>query len=501
MSFSATPRLLCAGALLFLAACSPGEDAAAPPPAQTPEELALALAAFGLSEPGRVTWDNRTEAEGVYTFTGLVVNDEDGALNAETMVFAHPRLTDEGPVFSEMTMDQGAITFEAGVANFDRLLVTDPGPELADAAAAFFQGRESTFDSDNLAGQRFGALRLTGLSVDGQGEDGGPMQFSLADLHAENSDGEKLEAFSLTDLNLNGEDADGERFSMTLNGVQAANISLASLNVDSPEAMTSTFGTGDSYENFLITGLNVDAGGVRVTMPEMAAEAEPRNDNEIVTTLSMPALTVSAAPEGGEMGSQFAMALGMLGYEQIELSMASTAIYDIAADRMVTEGDNYLRFADGFELRTDQAMSGISAYTAAYAEWMASDTAGDAAPPMDQIMAPLMIERLNIEFEDQGLLERGFAAAAMMQGQEPEMMRMQAAGMVGMLGAFTGDTVPPQLMAQAQGALMGFISDGGTLSIAIEPETPFSAAAFAGQSELLDISEAGIVVTHQEPEE
>jgi hypothetical protein len=504
MSFSRSHTLLAAGLLLFAAACSPGEEAAAPSSetgAVSAEEAQLALAAFGLDEPGRVSWENRTEDDGVYTFTNLTVRDDDGTLTAATMTLAQPRLSDEGPVFRRMTLDEGEIVFPDGVARFDQFLVDEPGPDLADAAAAFFQGRESTFDGENLAAQRFGEIRLTNLSVDGQTDDGGPMQFSLANLQARNSDGETLQSFDLSELSLEASSQEpGGALTMTLGAIEATSVNLAAFSLDPAQSVTSAFSAGDAYDRVAVSDLVINSSGLQISMPSLTAETEARGEDSVYGAVTMPNLTLAADPAGGDMGAQFAMALGQMGYEQFTFSMVSNTVYDKAADRVETEGENSLRFEDGFEMRFDQSLSGVAAYTAAYAAWFADDPASDATPPMAEIMAPLMVERFAIALEDQGLLDRAFAAAAAQQGLEPEVMRMQAAGMIGMMSAFAGDIATPALMAQAQGALMGFISTGGTLEIELAPETPVSAAELAGPQGPARLEAAGLTIRHQAPE-
>ena len=498
MSFSPSPTLLAAGLLLFAVACSPGaEDAGPATGALSAEEAAQALAAFGLDEPGRVAWESRTEENGVYTFTNLTVSDVDGTLTAATMTLAQPRLSDEGPVFTRLTLADGEITYPDGVARFEQFLVDEPGPDLADAAAAFFQGRESTFEGDSLAAQRFGEIRLMNLSVDGEADDGGPMQFRLANLQAQNSDGETLEAFDLSELSLDASSAEaGEVFTLTLGSVEATSVNLAALNLDPARSITGAFNVGDAYERFAMSDLAINASGLQVEMPTLTAQTEARGDNAVSGQLSMPSLTLSADPEGGELGAQFAMALGQMGYDRFTFSMISNTVYDKSADRVETEGENSLRFEDGFEMRFDQSLSGV----AAYAAWFADDPASDATPPMAEIMAPLMVERFAIALEDQGLLDRAFSAAAAQQGVEPEMIRMQAAGMIGLMSSFAGDMASPQLMAQAQGALMGFVSSGGTLEIELAPEAPVSAAELTGQAGPANLEAAGLTIRHQAPE-
>ncbi len=505
MSASVTPSLFCAGLLLFAAACSPGDETSAPAPgdgAPASEASSTALAAFGLEEQGRVSWESRTERQGVYTFTGLMVTDEDGTLTAATMTLAQPRLSEEGPVFERMVLEAGEITYPDGVARFDQLLVDQPGPGLADAAAAYFQGREATVEDETLQAERFGELRVTNLDVEGQSEGGGPLRFSLANLQAQDSDGETLGAFELTGLSLETSSPEAnERFSMNLDRVEAQTLTLSALDLASPQAVTGALNAGQGYDRFAMTGLAINASGLQIAMPEMRAETERRGEAVVAGMMVMPSLTLSADPEGGDLGAQFATALTQLGYEQFDLSMISNTVYDTANDRVATEGENALRFQDGFEMRFDQSLSGIAAYTAAYAAWFASQPPPDAVAPLDEVLAPLMVERFAIALEDQGLLDRAFAAAAEQQGVEPAMIRMQAAGMIGLMSAFAGDAVSPQILAQAQGALMGFVSAGGTLEIELAPDTPVSAAELIGENGSANLDAAGLTIRHQAPNE
>ncbi len=490
--------VLLAGVLGLVAACSPGaEDADTAPEATVSEaERLRALAAFGLAEQGRVTWDARVEDQGVYRFTGLTLTDTEGVLTVETMTFDNPRVTDEGPVFDALVMDQGQITYPDGAARFEQVAVSDSGPGVAEAVAAFFQGREAVVDDADRAGQRFGEISIAGLDVEGVAEAGGPLELTLEALVASGYDGESLDRFSLLNLALDTQNDAGEDLSFRLERVEIDGFAAMMVDLMSERPFNGALNIGEAYDQFRVAGLTLDAGGILIDMPEMTGVTEDRGGETVAAIVSLPRLTLGADPNGGASGADLAAGFRQLGYDQFDLSLASTTVYDPDEDRVRTDGENALVLRDGFTLRFEQDVSGVAAYAQAYADWLETEPEDASSPPAD-VLSTLLLNRFAFSIEDQSLLERAFTAMAAEQGVDPEAMRMQATALIALGGAFAGDFADAALVRDVQMALVGFVGSGGTLVIELEPVEPISAADLAANG--VRQNGAGVVVRHQPP--
>ncbi|CAN0265272.1 unnamed protein product, partial [Chrysoparadoxa australica] len=143
----------------------------------------------------------------------------------------------------------------------------------------------------------------------------------------------------------------------------------------------------------------------------------------------------------------------------------------------------------------DQDISGVAAYAQAYAAWLAEAPEGETSPPAD-VLALLALNRFVIELEDEALLDNLFASMAAERGMSPEAMRAQASGLVAFASLLASDYADRALIQTAQGALMGFVASGGTLTIAVEPEEPLEMSRF---SDGTLPSDAGVSITHSPP--
>jgi hypothetical protein len=90
-----------------------------------------------------------------------------------------------------------------------------------------------------------------------------------------------------------------------------------------------------------------------------------------------------------------------------------------------------------------------------------------------------MIHSGELRLEDRSLLDRALTLMAEQQGATPEQLRSQAGLFVAMGAAMAGEALPPALVTELSGALTSFISEGGVLIAAFEPDAPVSAARFA----------------------
>lgn len=492
-------------AVIGLAACSPDTPNAESSTPVSAEAASDALAAFGLAEQGRVTWQSRSQEGARFTFEGVSIDDAEGALSAARLVLAEPALSDEGPVFARFELTDAEVTEADGDLNasFDRLLIVDAGPEVAEAVAAALQGRETFFDAADPAAGRFGEMRIEALSIIGSNETGQPLALSLASASASGHDGETLEQVRLEALRFDTTDDQGSPVFVSLDRLAADGLAsqlagLADVQAAPSAPLAGALTPNSQYESFAVTGLEVRAAGVRVDMPGLSGAVEEAGDRLISRTV-MERLSLSADADAGPQGAQFAQALDQLGYDALEFSLENAVVYDLDADRVQTIDENFLRLEDGFTLRFEQVASGAAAYAEAYAAWLESEGAQAGQTPPAEVFEPLMIERMVVSLEDQSLLDRSLGVLAEMQGVSPEQLRLQAGAYVALGAAFVGDMAPPQLMRELQGALTGFIGQGGTLTVTLAPDEPVSMSEIMGEGVTPDTSALGLSVRHEEP--
>jgi len=503
------PAVFIAG--LALLACSPGGPDA---PSQTGAESAgaavdeeaanAALGAFGLAEQGRVTWERMSRDGAAFTFENVTVTDPDGALTAARMVLTGPRITEEGPVFERFELTEAEIDQRAGLrAGFARLSIVDAGPELAEAVAAALQGRDAALEGADPATGRFGEISIDALTVVGVDEDGRPIELDVRSAEARGSDGETIEALRLEQLVFATQDEQGAPVTVELGALSAQGIAaqLAGL-ADSETApaapLAGALTPNSQYDSFSIRDLAVRASGVMVELPGLAGTVEEAGENRLISRTVMERLSITADPEAGSQGAQFATALDQLGYETLNFSLENAVVYDLEADRVQTIEDNYLRLEDGFTLRFEQVARGAGAYAERYTAWLQDGGATGETPPAE-VFEPLMIERMVIALEDQSLLDRSLGAMAEMQGVTPEQLRVQAGAYVALGAAFAGELVPPQLLSQLQSALTGFIGQGGTLTVTMAPPEPVSMGVLVENGGATDAEALGLSVTHDAP--
>lgn len=461
------------------------------------------LDAFGLGSNSSASWDTLDQRGSVYTFTNFVVPNDDGGVTVGTLVLDSPEITDAGPMFASLTLtDIEAAAGGDGAFSIEGLSISAPGVQGAEVIAALLSGREPDMEAENLSLSELGSFSLSGLSLEFSGEDGETGTAALARLSSEiDADAGKVD-FGLAGLSMDVVTEEGMPVTMGMASLDATGFSLAALEAyggaDAGVDLSGLTGL-DTYDAIELMDLEVNVGGIVVAMPELTAEMDETRRG-LVSRSAMPSLTVSADAAAGPQAAQFAGILAGLGYEQLVFSAVGQSVYDEASDTVVTEGENYFRLEDGFEIRTDQSISGVAMYADALVSAMSGATTEEEINAATLEAAQLLIiERFVFSLEDQSLLERGLGLAAQMQGGTPESLRMQAAGFAAMIPAFTGGVLPPELATDLQIALSAFINQGGTLTFGVQPDQPISVGDMIAAGMASDISGLGLTVSHEAP--
>lgn len=496
---------------------------------------ALHLATSG---EGAVSWGERSFDDGVYTFTDVVfadttpedeadeetVEDETGGdvdfetVRAERMIVAGPRFDDNGDViFDRLSIENASFVAEDGETSeggFERLLLEGPNAVMVADFARGFSGEEMDEEEDpDFSSYRFDNFAFEGLSIASTEEDE-DFTFALARFAMEEYEGDRLGRLEISgvDFSATEEEAGEIRFAFdefVLENVGASLIDTfdrswaAELAAEAGEEVVTPAETlpedhnpFDAYDRFSFTGLDANIGGILVTMDSMSAEID-ENSNEVVMTSQMTPLVVRPDTEQA-FGAQLALGLGMLGYQQIELHGESEAVYNRREDRVYSRGENYFEMTDGFRIEAESNLSGYMAY-AREAMLLGTGMQPDEFDGEDimSMFDPLMIHRFVLRLEDRSLLDRALTAGSAAQGMTKDELRQQAGAMVslGLMGVPA--EVPRPLVSQLSAALVTFINEGGTVTIAIEPEEPISVGELvrASESGEFDYDAYGITVT------
>ena len=495
--------------LIGLSACSPGQDEAVDPSSEavSADEAREALAAFGLDEPGRITWESRRQDGAAFTFETVAISQDGRALSAGQLVLTAPEITEDGPVFQRFEITDAAMEEAGGLrTDVNRLTIIDAGPQLGGALAAALRGAEAGTDAADSDEWRFGEISVEGLTVVGLNENGQPLELTLNTASASDADGETIDALRLNQLSFATVDAQGAPVSVAIGALSADGVAagLAALGQGGGPAgpaapLAGALTPNTQYERFSVSELDVRASGLHAVMPGLSGAVEAAGDGRLISRTTMERLSLTADAEAGAQGDRVAQALDQLGYEAMNFSLANAVVYDLEADRVQTIEENYLRLEDGFTLRFEQAARGARAYAEEYEAWLERSGADESATPPAEVFEPLRIERMVIALEDQSLLDRSLGVLAEMQGVTPEQLRMQAGAYVALGAAFAGDMVPPQLLRELQGALIGFIGQGGTLTATLAPDEPVSMADLMDNGAGVNADALGLTVTHEGP--
>lgn len=535
MKFSALATSSMTALALALSACGPDDGTGAGRDAPAATEITqdqgeAGLAALNLADNPQISWGERSFEDGVFTFSELAFTPEGEAGEAftiEQFSLAAPRVNDDGQVEFDRLEALGLNGGEDdGQVRVARIYVDHPGPGLSAAIADMLSGRANAdtyeLDIDDISRFRFEGIGIEGVDIT-ETDAGNPVAISLTGFTMDDFDGDKLAAMVMTGLSLTATDPETGpvRFGLAEFSVEGLDGALVRGMADAegnPEeamqALSDWMMPVNLFDRFAMRGLDINAAGVQIAMPEMTSQVTERGD-EIVMTSAMPALSITGEA-GTPAGAQVAQALDMLGYDSFELSMGGETVYEPETDRYYTRGENYLELEDGLRISVDQDFGGFQAYMDRYSEVMAEifDEVedGDAAMAgldrdinamMMEAYEPLVLHSMRVAVEDRSLIERALGAAAAQQGVTPEEVRTQLVGLIGMGVMMAPPEMPRPLVSSLSQALMGFVQQGGTLVVEANPEEPVSVGTImeAAEAGNFDPALVGLNVTHMADED
>jgi hypothetical protein len=527
----------------LLGACTPDSDDSPVVLVEVDQGMAdAALLAMGLSGEGsnQITFESSDFTDGVYTFTNVTIRPPDNGDDEEELSEPGPKNTDKGDqdvsdfdpeeihadrmlITSPYMTDTGTVMMSAfaleaisvedddstTTVTLERFAVDQPNTIMAAELAAILLGDLDDDFEPSWDRYEFGNVSMDGFAVHGTDDDGdfavtlnrfamnnqtsdelgrfeimnfaidavtetGPLNIRLGELSI---DGLRTSAFSGL-MNAIAEDAGGDAVS------QAYLQSMANKSMD-------------TYDDFALRDVLVDAGGVNVSLDSLTGTMT-RDGDVIRSHTGLNSMTLSADASQAS-GAQLASALTMLGYEQINLSFAGETVYDEAAGRVYTAGENYILLEDGMRIDFTQDFGGYDAYFEAMERFFQE---GSDTDDVASLMRPLLINQFSIRLEDLSLLERGLNAGANLQGIPVEQLRAQTGMMIGMGLLSAPPEIPRAFVTELSTASTTFVNQGGSLTIDLSPQAPVSIGDLMDQAEAgtVDFDSLGLTIVADAPD-
>ncbi len=389
---------------------------------------------------------------------------------------------------------------ELEIGRFDLI---NPSPDLS-AWVSSIMGNGTPAPLPSAASLSFDRLSLSALDLRADDPAEGNMaDISIASIDLGKAAENRLGIFALQGLAMDIEDgAEDTAFTLSLDslglsGVKtgAANSFLEAAGSGDEEAAMAALGqvyanpVDPGFDRFELAGLALNGEGISLALPKVDSLVRRREDGEPVGFVTEPyTLTLSADPEGGEAGGELAGALGMIGFETVEVTGQGKAAYDPDTDRLTLQpGENRMELKDGFALSIGGDIGGYKAYGAAMQAIGLSGLSGGNEPDpaaAQEALSALALHGLEIEIDDNSMVDRVFNLVAAQSGEDPETVRNQAVGMLAMAPMMAGGAgVDMSIVTEATTALTAFLQDPGKLTIKLAPEQPLSAGTFAAMED------------------
>lgn len=523
----------------LLAACSPedNQDTSNVRVSQTQAETALSeMGLFGDINPN-ITYATLDVSDNQAVFRDVVFQaeaDDEGTLptpvRVEEMIVTAPRLgANDMLELDGLTLNQISMQDEDTELSIRRIIVDQPNAMMANDIGFLFSGSSFEDESVDISAYTFRtfaiedlelvantpatkdaeasdvAIRFDRMGIDHDRETG-LGELELSDFFLSATEDDTPVSFSVGSATLSG--LATRSLIPLMQGTTAAALKGDDERVESAiENITAEFvGQFQSrpwevYRSWQLNDFAMNASGIVIAMDAVHSGYEINGD--IVTErMELGALTLGAEGSSTE-ATELAEALDGLGYDEMSLTASYEARIDTVNDRYYSVRPGIIELEDGLRITIDQDFSGYLAYQDANGATMAEYGLEQAEVPLEVTLSDLELlhlNRLNIQLEDNSLLERAFTLAGAEQGLTAEEMRaqMSALVMISMMGA--GDAIPREVSSQLTPALMGFITNGGTLRIASEPDTPYSIGEVVqdGMSNTLDINALGLTITHEQ---
>ncbi|MCA8901008.1 MAG: hypothetical protein KDA53_07120 [Hyphomonas sp.] len=442
--------------------------------------------------------------------------------------------------FSRLMMDDVSLVpqdpeeAKNGSGTIGSIELVNPSPETAAWVAGMFgEGEEVEMPEGKALSFDHWAVKDVDFQI--HEEEGDQGEFTLGEVVVTHLQDEKASLMKVSKFNFDLIEAEsGNKMKMTLGNFEIRGADLQTLDEARDEAADPTDVKGmmklssqdpanPGYESVALNGFSMDMAGVKLDVPKLAS-AVGRNKAGTVVAVKTDPFKVTLATGEGELGEQLAGPLAMMGYETVELSGAGYQTYEPATDvTTYVKGQNYWevgsqpraraddtrtreellarakqlgltvgdkisdadlqaqvakREAGGFKV--DLAMKFAGARAMMVASEQQNLDAQNPAAALNSTIDNMILHNFELSFDDDGFVDRAFNAYATMNGEDPKVVRNQAAGLLAMAPLMAASTgIDAELIGEATSALSSFISDPKTLTIKLAPKEPVSVAALA----------------------
>ncbi len=513
--------LITAAAAALLTACG-GDKADSPP------ESAEAAIERATETAAEITVRSGDASEAGAALTALSLNQSgagrvsfaDSSTNGANASFSSVEIEveeDEAPLKIGTLSFEGLETGDSGEANFGRMLMSDlsvsdddsdtetemkiasvelinPSPETA-AWVASLMGDGDPAEFPAAADFGFDSWTMNALSVVLDEEDDAEGTFGIDQIVINGMKNERAASAVLSGMKLDMIDGeDGTKVDVNLDAITVSGADLKVLSAlqnagESEDEMASAVmdamysdPVDPGFDAMSVSNFTVDAGGANFALPSLNYLVDRNGAGEPTKLTVEPfTATLSADADAGEVGSQLAGGLGMIGYETMEFSGAGESDYDPENDIVSYEaGKNYFTLADGFTMNFGGKLEGYRAYSEAIAGSMTPEAldAANSQEMMTEALGALTVHSFEFSFEDDSFVDRMFNLAAAQSGEDPAQMRNQVVAMMSMAPMMAGGSgIDMELITEASGAVSSFISDPQTLTIKLDPEEPIAIGA------------------------
>ncbi len=466
---------------------------------------------LGMVDNPAVSWSDVTTQGDTYIFSDFVQTMSEGQLSAQTVVVEGLRPGTDVPVFDAVRFADGTVIHEGEViGRFDMFSADVSGEAFATRWRSALQGNEIESLLDYGGSVR--EMRVEGLQFEGSAsaeDGGGDFILGVDQISFEDRDGDGFASMSLSNLGFTADDPEtGTPLVFSIETIQGTQVLMDSLlNGSDPSSFDPELMFAKTYDSFDMTNLLMEVGGLRFAIPSATSSIQEIAGGALRTTFDMPRFSMVVDAASDPQAAQVAGSLAMLGYENIDLSYTSSYVFDPAADRLYSDGPSAFTLREGGTIDTRFDMTGISAYVesmmAVQAEAEAEAEGGMASPideaQMLEIFNALSVTEFSFSFEDAGLLDRGLALFAAQSGVDVETARMQAAGLVALGTMQANEVLPPAVVSQMSQAVMGFIQNGGTITVSVNPPEPVGVMGMIDPSGGFNAEAAGLSFSHEAP--
>ncbi|MEM5515608.1 hypothetical protein WNY37_01520 [Henriciella sp. AS95] len=517
-------------ALAVLSGCGPSGDKTGDAPlgdvsirAGDPAEAEAVISAMSLtnSGDGAVAYATKSVDGAKASFSDITIaGDDAGGVKAASLEFDGLDMVDGKASFSKMTLSDISIEDEEmddTTVSVGTIEVLNPTPELAAwLASSFGDAEPAPFPSAEQVGFDSWSIKDVAVGFDDADAKG---TFGISNFEVRDLKDQKAARAVLSGLKFDVLDEDsGIPVKMNLDSLSMSGLDLAFLeaiqeNLDDEEAMMEAIMSkvydqpmDPGYDKISLSNFSVDAAGASFKMPSLDASVERNSDGQPVKYVTKPfSMTLDADPDGGEAGAGLAQALSMVGYESVELKGAGVSTYDPDKDIITFAAkDNYFELVDGAKFSFGGKLAGYAAYSkeAATAFDFEAMAEGEEPDPMalQGALGELELYNFELSIDDDSLVDRIFNAVAAQSGEDPAQMRQQASMMMGMAPMMAqGSGVDMEMVTELATAVSAFITDPGTLTIKLNPESPLSVETLSTMEDpsLLTKKYLGFSATHK----